>query len=270
MLFGHPLWGDEFTEDRGTIRIIFPGGGVFILSTFIAINRLTTQNKKRWLWILLSGLGILIPILQATRQFIIGIVLLYTIHLLKSQKLYLRILTVVSVVFFIFFFYYSDLDLIIGIRDALANNFKEGEEYIRVKAGIYFLTEFSHNNLSTIVGNGVPYYGFSSYGRFEQRLADNHGYYLSDVGIIAVYVMFGIIAILGYLLIWIKSFTISLPPKFLYLKYYLWFLLLTSLTWYSVYHYSFLISTVLALYIYQQLFQQQRGTPSKTSHNAFN
>ena len=42
-----------------------------------------------------------------------------------------------------------------------------------------------------------------------------------------------------------------------YLKYYLWYLLITSLTWYSVYHYSYLISTVFVLYSYQVIYKYQ-------------
>src|SRR5690606_12516262 len=85
-------------------------------------------------------------------------------------------------------------------------------------------------------------------------------YFLSDVGIIAVYVMFGVLALIAYLLIWLKSFTIPLPEEFQYLKYYLWFMLFTSLTWYTTYHYHYLIITVYVLYIYQSVYlKQEKG-----------
>ncbi len=57
---------------------------------------------------------------------------------------------------------------------------------------------------------------------------------------------------MGFIIIWIKSFFISLPPEYEYAKYYLWYILFTSFTWYSVYHYHYLISTVFALYVFHK------------------
>ncbi len=73
VLFG---WGDEFMEDRGVIRILMAGGGIFFLSSFLALNKLTTQKRGRLLWISLSILGIVIPFLQASRQLIAGVTLI--------------------------------------------------------------------------------------------------------------------------------------------------------------------------------------------------
>ncbi|MDX1721213.1 MAG: hypothetical protein R3353_13690, partial [Salegentibacter mishustinae] len=50
---------------------------------------------------------------------------------------------------------------------------------------------------------------------------------------------------------------IPLPEQFQYLKYYLWFMLLTSLTWYTTYHYHYLIITVYVLYMYQAVYLEQ-------------
>src|SRR5690606_9710578 len=129
--------------------------------------------------------------------------------------------------------------------------------YIRVLAGGYFITDFSPNPLSRILGNGAPNWGVSDYGVFIKNLADRREYFLSDVGIIGMYAMFGILAVIGYIQIWVKSITIPLPKEYYYLKYYLWYLLITSLTWYSVYHYSYLISTVFVLYSYQVIYKYQ-------------
>jgi hypothetical protein len=81
---------------------------------------------------------------------------------------------------------------------------------------------------------------------------------LSDVGIIAVYAMFGIFSIIGFVIIWIKSFIIPLPAEYQYAKYYLWYILFTSFTWYSVYHYHYLISTVFALYLFHKGMEASR------------
>jgi len=252
VLFGRPLYGDEWTEDRGVIRIIFPGAGIFILSLFISINKLTSSKDFRWFWILFSLLGIIIPVMQVTRQFIVGVLLIYFFHLLKyvsiPKKVGLIFLFIVGLGFAI----NSNIPMVEGVIEAQERDSGLGKKYIRVLAGEYFLTDYSPNEISAIFGNGAPYWGLSSYGKFNEKLGDERGFYLSDVGLIAVYAMFGIFSIIGFISIWIISFLVPIPEEYQYAKYYLWYILFTSFTWYSVYHYHYLISTVFALYVFQK------------------
>ncbi|MBE7639947.1 hypothetical protein GUB10_06350 [Salegentibacter sp. BLCTC] len=252
--FGKPLWGDEFLVSRGITRIIFPGGGVFVLTSFIAINKLTSQDKNRWFWLLLAIAGIVIPVMQVTRQFIVGILLIYLYHVIRSIRIWKKLVVFASLVSIIIFLQYVNHPIIDGLIDSTRNDANLGSNYIRVLAGEFFLTDFSPNLSTQILGNGVPYFGVSNFGLYVDSLGVTQEYFLSDVGIIAVYVMFGVLAIIAYLLIFIKSFIIPLPGNFQYLKYYLWFMLLTSLTWYTTYHYHYLIITVYVLYMYQAVY----------------
>ena len=251
ILFG----GNEFLEERGTVRILIGGGGFFFLSSFLCLNKLTTQKSRRWLWITLSILGIVIPFFQATRQFIAGVLIIYLIHFLKDLSFFRKSIILASFIGLLFYLSHSDNDIIKGIIEAQQKTSQEGKEYIRIQSGTYFLTEFSPDNFSRVLGNGVPYEEISEYGKFVEDLKQV-GFYLSDVGIISVYTMFGILAIIAYILIWIKSLTLPLPKKYYYLKYYLWFLFITSLTSDNVYSYNYLISTVFTLYIYQILYME--------------
>ena len=236
---------DILTEDRGVVRIILGGGGIFFLSSFMALNKFTTQKPGRWFWISLSILGILIPILTATKQLIGGVLIIYLFHFIKDQSFFRKLVIIASFIGMLLYVSHSDNELVKGIIESQENSFKEGKDYIRIRSGVYFLTEFSPNNINMVLGNGVPYEGISDYGKF--------------VGIISVYIMFGILAIIAYILIWINSFTFSLPNEYYYLKYYLWFLLITSLTSYNVYSYNYLVSTVFVLYIYQTIYIEQIG-----------
>ncbi|MEL6356657.1 MAG: hypothetical protein AAFQ37_06950, partial [Bacteroidota bacterium] len=247
---------DEFTVDRGVIRIIFPGAGVFILSIFMAINKITSGAKGRIFWIGLAFFGLVIPVLQVTRQFIFGVFLMYMIHLTRNQHLLQRALTIGGAMVFIFAILNAGIPQIDGVIEAGQRDANLGKDYIRVSAGNYFLTDFAPNMPTKILGNGVPSWGFSRYGHFVEQLGVNQGYFLSDVGIIAVYAMFGVFAVLGFVLMWIKSFTIPLPNEFQYLKYYLWYLLLTSFTWFTVYHHHYVVATVMALYMYHTVWSK--------------
>ncbi|MBI6116597.1 hypothetical protein [Salegentibacter maritimus] len=261
--FGKPLWGDEFLVSRGITRIIFPGGGVFVLTSFIAINKLTSQDKNKWFWLLLAIAGIVIPVMQVTRQFIVGILLIYLYHVIRSIRTWKKLVVFASLVSIIIFLQYVNHPIIDGLIDSTRNDANLGSNYIRVLAGEFFLTDFSPNLSTQILGNGVPYFGVSNFGLYVDSLGVTQEYFLSDVGIIAVYVMFGVLAIIAYLLIFIKSFIIPLPGNFQYLKYYLWFMLLTSLTWYTTYHYHYLIITVYVLYMYQAVYLGQGNGKSR-------
>ena len=249
---------DILTEDRGVVRIILGGGGIFFLSSFMALNKFTTQKPGRWFWISLSILGILIPILTATKQLIGGVLIIYLFHFIKDQSFFRKLVIIASFIGMLLYVSHSDNELVKGIIESQENSFKEGKDYIRIRSGVYFLTEFSPNNINMVLGNGVPYEGISDYGKFVEILKKKV-FYMSDVGIISVYIMFGILAIIAYILIWINSFTFSLPNEYYYLKYYLWFLLITSLTSYNVYSYNYLVSTVFVLYIYQTIYIEQIG-----------
>ncbi len=256
VLFGSSMWGDEFIESRGIVRIIFPGAGIFILAVFIAVNKLTTQRKDRMFWVFMVAMGVLIPVLQVTRQFVIGISMIFLYHFLKGQNFFKKSGTVVAFIIVVLFVFNTDTKVITGLIEAAQRDIELGSDYIRVKAAEYFLTDFSPNLLTRLLGNGAPIWGLSAYGIYVARLAVYEGLYQSDVGIIGMYSMFGILPVIGYIIIWVKSFTVELPEEYQYVRYYFWYLLLTSFTWYTVYHYHYIMSTVFALYIFHVISQR--------------
>ena len=251
--FGRSLWGDTFTVDRGVIRIVFPGAGIFILAALMAINKLTSGARGRVLWIFLTAMGLLIPVMQVTRQFIAGMALLFLYHLLRTQNLLFRVVTLGAAALLIVGLLNANITPIDGLVAAGQRDVDAGGDYIRVKAGEYFLTDFSPEWPARIFGNGVARWGETSYGKFVEQLGSRRGYFLSDVGIIAVYANFGVLALLGFAVMWWRSFSVPLPAEYQYLKYYLWYLLLTSITWFSVYHHHYVIATAFALYIYHRI-----------------
>jgi hypothetical protein len=131
----------------------------------------------------------------------------------------------------------------------------EGKDYVRIVAANYFLTEFSPTTVSRVIGNGVPYGSDTAYGQFERNLWQQ-GIFLADVGLVAFYALFGIIAVVAYVLLWIRSFRIKIPPAYYHLQYYMAFLLGTSLTSNYIYSYSFIITTVLVLYCFTRLHEK--------------
>lgn len=254
ILFGKSHWGaDEFVERRGTIRFVFPAAGVFFLMSFIAFVKLTEKAKPRFLYIGLSFLGILLPIIQVTRQFIAAAVLIFGFNFIKNISWTKKIILVAIMIFTVPFVLNIDVPWVNELLNQSQSDLSEGSDYIRLQAAEFFLYEFSPNWVTATFGNGVPLWNQSDYGIYIAMLQYQHGFFLEDVGIIGYYAQIGLFGVLAFLLIWIYSFSISLPKKNYYLKYYLWFLLITGFTWYSIYHYHYLLITTLVLGMYQKL-----------------
>lgn len=254
ILFGKSHWGtDEFVERRGTIRFVFPSAGIFFLMSFIAFTRLTDGTKPKWFYILLSFLGIFLPIIQVTRQFIAAAVLIFSYNLIKNISWGKRVLLLLIIAIGIYAVLNSDLDMVQGLMDQTISDLGDGSDYIRVQAAEFFLFEFSPNWVTSIFGNGIPLWNQSDYGIYISLLQEKHGFFLEDIGIIGYYAQIGIFGVLSFILIWLYSFLYPLPRRYSYLKYYLWFLLLTGLTWYSIYHYHYLLMTTIVLGMYQKL-----------------
>ncbi|MCE7053273.1 hypothetical protein LZF95_01205 [Algoriphagus sp. AGSA1] len=251
--FGHALVDETggYAESRGVTRVIFPGGGIFWLACFISLSKLISNRGNKYVLIPLAIYGLVVPVLQATRQLIAFIMLLYFLHfgfqLSVVKKVVISILIIISAI------YIGTLNLPVfeGIYQQTMDSKSEGTKYIRFITGAYYLTEFSDTVFSKIMGNGVPSEK-SYYGTVTMRLIDK-GMYLEDVGIIGLYSQAGIFAVIAWIIIWYKSFTVRLPKEYYYCKYYLWMILFTSLTSGSIYNVSYAISTALVLFIFNQV-----------------
>jgi hypothetical protein len=246
----------EFKEDRGVIRVNFPGGGVFFLSCFTAINKVTGTAKHKLLWLAFALTGIVVVVLQVTRQAILVMLLVYMIHFLRNIKLPYKIATVILFIAGSYAFLNSGTSISKGLAEQQKVDASYGSDYIRILETDYFLTQFTPNTISKIFGNGF-YNDTSNYGKALASLLDNYGYYLSDIGLVEVYITFGVFALLGFVILLYKSIKIPLPPQYQYLKYYIWMIMLTSLTSDFLISYYYLVTTTLVLYCYQKLYTEK-------------
>lgn len=248
-----PFFGsdDEFREERGVTRIMFDGGGTLFLSAFISINKLTEKVRFKLFYGLFVLAALTITVLQVTRQNIIVLLLLYMLHLLRKVALYKKLIIIAVAAGGVVLFFNSDTEIAKGLIESQEQTVSAGENYSRVLSANYFLNEFSPNWVSRIFGNGAPYKSStdaSAYGNAIYGLKESNGYYLSDVGLIGFYVMFGIFAVAAYLLLFVKGLRVDVPDKYRYLKYYVWYILLTSLTSDGIYGTSFLLTNIFAFY----------------------
>jgi len=246
----------EYEEKRGVIRIIFPGSGIFWMAVFISISKIT--QKKNIVFFFFTIMGLIVPVMQAIRQLIAIILLLYSFHFGKYLSLWKKLTFFGIFSLGIFLFLNSDFTVIEGLKDTTEKDKNEGTKYIRLITAEYYFLEFSNNLATIIFGNGVPNER-SRYGQITSRLTDKE-IWLEDVGIAGLYSQFGLLSVIAWLIIAYKSLVLKVPKNYIYCKYYLWLILITSFTSGSIYNIHYAISTVLVLYIFDSITDKKYHT----------
>ena len=224
VLFGA---SEELKEDRGVLRILFPGEGFMFFALVYYLNKL--GKKFNWKYLIALLPFFLMMILQVTRMYILAFGVIAIYHFMIKSKLQYRVFAMIFFLAGFYYFYNSNNTIVKGMSEASENDFKQKEDYIRLQAAYYYLFDFPKNNSAYLIGNGA--YHFSSpYGKKILSLNENDQYYLEDLGLVKGYVLFGFLFVFGYSWIFIKSFAIKIPDNKLYLKYYIWMILILSAT----------------------------------------
>lgn len=247
---------EEFLEDRGVIRILFPGEGFTFFALFYYLNKLSKKFKLKYLLLLLPFLAMML--MQVTRMYILAFGLIAIYHFMIKSKVQYRVGGII--IFLACYLYYNNTEntIVKGIRDATENDVGQKEDYIRLIEAEYFLYEFSNYTTTYLLGNGAYNYN-SSYGKKILSLNENEHFYLEDLGIVKGYILFGILFVFGYVLIFIKSFTIKIPHNQLYLKYYIWMILILSFTTRANTNAGFGVVLVSVLYLFELAYLEQNN-----------
>ena len=202
--------------ERGTIRIYLAGGDYLAICYYMAIQAFLRTNKPRYmLYTLLSSL---VFILQGGRATIGLMLLILILAILFSKKVKSRVLIgglmglCVLVVFFMFQKIFTELFLASGKDVSL------GSDYVRIKAALFFLTDFFTTPLAYITGNGM-YSSDTAYGQEISNIVAANRYYISDIGIIGNYVVYGIFFVIGVIGIIFRVFKLKLGIEYSYIKY---------------------------------------------------
>lgn len=241
-------WSQLYTV-RGITRIIFAGEGFL----FFAICYYTCKVFNNEFWKIRDALYLsvllIVMFMQVTRQYIMAVGIVILLQILRKSKIYIKIFAIVAVIMAFNIYQYSSNPMISGLRNAQESDMELAEDYIRVLAANYFLFEMAPNTLSTIFGNGVPGFG-STYGDFyNNEVIDDFGFYFVDVGMIGGYAIFGILFVIGYLLIGYKTYRLKGDDDSLYLKYYILIIFIMSLTSSSVIGSGYILPTGIVLYL---------------------
>ncbi len=202
--------------DRGTIRIFIPGSSFMGLSLYMGLQRFYTQNKLRYIFMVIMFLSIYI--LTGTRYALSVTVLVVIISLLFSKVIRSRYLIYFLFLISLIPIYFIFQDIFIGLLEVSEKQSENIESDIRIRAATFFLTDFFPNTLAYFFGNGQDHMG-SIYGMRVNAYKIYHGFFQSDVGFIGDFSKFGIFFGIGALWLLFKAWKAPVSQEYYYVKF---------------------------------------------------
>lgn len=216
VLYPRQLFNSRVQEARGTIRIFVPGG---IFAYLIFFNFLIKFFQSYSLkYGIFCFIYMIIPVLQGTRSSILSLMLavLLVIIVSKQVKSKIGVLFLMGIGAVLIFFIFQDI--FVNLMEVSQEQSAQEGDDIRVKSARFFLTDFYPNKINYIIGNGVGHM-MSPYGLKIMYYKATFGFYQSDIGIVGVYTMYGVLVVLGIFLSIRKILLIDVETKYNYIKF---------------------------------------------------
>ena len=214
-LFPRIIFDAYVRSTRGTIRIYLPGADYMFITFYLSIQYFFRTNRFRYIFLAL--LIIAVFVLTGGRQTMATVVLVVVMFFLFDRKVKSRL----TIILFGIIGAVAVFILFQGIFEALfmqsRSDIRSGENYIRLKAIEYYLTDFFKNPAAYLTGNGMYNY-YSSYGKEISYNMVHRQFYLGDIGLIGNYVMYGLFFVIGVLGLIIKAFSIKIESRYTYIK----------------------------------------------------
>lgn len=230
---------------RGFQRIVPFGIGYMFLLSFYSLNRYFDDKKLKWL--ILYLLTLVFTVMTLTRTLIAVSFSLSALFILRKSSNLKKIIALVIIGLSVF--YISQIKYFQQMSELTQEQGRNWESYIRVRAAKYYLTKFSPDLFTKIFGNGNPT-GDSAYDNYvENQLEKKHGYFLSDLGYIGIYVVFGFFSVLALAMIIFRVIKTPVGERYLYTKYFLFFVFVTDVIIGVLFTSDYIPSIVVSLYI---------------------
>lgn len=226
--FAYPtiIFDGYVAETRGTVRIYLSGADYMVIAMFISAQKYLRTNKLKHAIFPLLSLSIFI--LLGGRQMLA--IMVFTILLfflldrrVRSRGALIILGTIGAAALFVVFQPIFEALLVQTHRDAQA-----AEDYVRIRAAKFFLTDFMESPLAYVTGNGTAY--SSSYAREMGKYSEYRGYYIGDLGLIGNYVIFGLFFVIGVIGICFKVLKIKIEENHTYIKYFFVAVILSLVT----------------------------------------
>lgn len=214
--FPTQLFGSKMFKDRNTIRIFLPGVTFAVVSYFILLLKFLKTSHYKYIAALM--LLLLVFVLLGTRQLLGPTLLITIIAIAQSKRIHSKVFLTILGIASLIPIYFIFQDIINAMIDITRQQSGSIAENVRFKAVMFYIYRFAPGKLSFLIGNGA-YSGHSAYGVMMDNYSKIFGYYLSDIGIIGEFILFGIVFVAAELIILFKMAFTRYTEEYRFLKY---------------------------------------------------
>ncbi|GEM_PF-6381671 len=208
----------DISEGRGgLVRVRMTGMMTIAFFLYYSIHRYTLfKNRKHLKWILLCSIFIL---LSLTRQLIALCILFGVLLYLKdlSTPKKVAILTVLSL---IMFYVIPQITLFKGLFEQTNNQLNSDTDDVRLIAWNYYTQEAQPDPDCYVWGTGVPNAN-SKYGKSFYSETTDLKVFIVDVGYGGFYYLFGLVGILGLLILLFSQLFVKTFFMYFYVKFFI-------------------------------------------------
>lgn len=217
---------EELDVSRGFVRVRTPIIYICFLF-FYALSQFRNSTKKRKSWLFLTILAYAFIVFWVARQYIAYSAVLGLLLYLSQVKWYKKLLLAL-VCFLIFQYIVLEIPFVKDMIEMSSEQKDKSDEDVRTLAYSYYGDLGQTNDVTRIIGNGVPSFGNSQWAMgFEHNIEFLH-VYTADVGWVGFYFYFGIFSLFGLVVLFIKGILLRHHAQYQYLNYLLLLFLLTD------------------------------------------
>jgi hypothetical protein len=246
IIFPVKIMDEMMRIDRGTVRIYMKGIIFLIIGYFLCLQFFMSERRIKFLIFYL--LAIIFLILNGSRQILLLVTFVTLLSILLSKQIKSKFLIYVIIISAAIVIFYFFRDIFIQFQLVTIKEKQLGAENVRFQASVYFLTELFPNTISYIFGNGAPN-ARSDYGHMIELLRALYSFNISDIGIIGNYVYYGILFVIGVILLLRKAISIKYIEKLQYLKFLFILFALSLLTGGGFMNSEFIVPLCMCLYL---------------------
>ena len=256
LAFPNTVFGEgkeEFDMSRGMARLGVWMTELVVFYLFYSISQYQSSKKKKWIfWSILTGV---LVVFSLARQVILLGFAFSILMILQKANLWKKIL-VTCVLLGVYQFVLPQIPIYqtmteLSEMQAEMNSYEK--EDIRITAWRFYTDEYQKNEITRIIGNGLPSIGNSKIGNQFDNITNakygGNGCYFVDVGWAGFYWLFGIFATLGLLIILIQALIMSIRIKKYYYVYWILYILISSVASAPIIFHSQVVSLCIILYI---------------------
>lgn len=196
----------ESTENTD-IGYYVTGINIVVFYTYFLIQEYIKKFNYKKFFIAIFWITFII--LYQNRSMLLGVIIIFLYSLTKLKSRYKPII-IISICLFICIFLNYTWNIWLSLIEESQNQLAD-DDYNRWKALDYYLNYYSPNLWCYLLGNGMPSGGNSILGNlYWQNMSK--GIFISDIGMVGMWVNYGIISIFSIYYIIIKILTLKKFP----------------------------------------------------------